>query len=116
MNDTYPQPGINAQDYRETMQAVARAYLVRHWIEHLDDGQLLERACRHLVIANGVPVFLAQRLVYLAMSTLTPANAVVGVDWGTQGDSTAMVILQQDPDGMLTLLPRTQIPPPTTTP
>jgi hypothetical protein len=116
MNAANPLPSINAQDYRETMQAVARDYLVRHWMEHLDDGQLFERACLHLVAANSVPVFLAQRLVYLAMSTLTPANAVVGVDWGGHEDSTAMVIVQQGPDGVLTFMPRTQLLPPTSTP
>jgi hypothetical protein len=41
MNATYLLPSINAQDYQETMQKVARDYLVRHWMEHLDDGQLI---------------------------------------------------------------------------
>lgn len=116
MNATYLLPSINAQDYQETMQKVARDYLVRHWMEHLDDGQLIERACLHLVAANNVPVFLAQRLVYLAMSTLTPANTAVGFDWGGHGDTTVMAIVQQGPDGVLTFLPRTQLPPPTPNP
>lgn len=116
MNAAPQLPSINAQDYLETMQKVARDYLVRHWMEHLDDGQLVERACLHLVAANSVPVFLAQRLVYLAMSTLTPANTAVGVDWGGHGDITAMAIVKQRPDGVLTFLPRTQLPPPTATP
>ena len=38
MNAAPQLTSINAQDYRETMQAVARDYLVRHWMEHLDDG------------------------------------------------------------------------------
>lgn len=72
MNTCTPQPGISAQDYQDTMQSVAAAYLIRHRLEHLDDGQLFERACHHLVLANGVPVFMAQRLVHLAMSALPP--------------------------------------------
>lgn len=85
----------NAQtlaDYRSTMQEVAEAYLQRHWDEHLDDGQLFERTCQYLV-ANEVPLFMAQRLVYLAMSTLTPPRVTVGVDWANHGDQTAVVLV-----------------------
>ncbi|WP_397377096.1 hypothetical protein [Pseudomonas sp.] len=109
MNATPLQNGINAQDYRETMQAVAEAYLQRHWAEHLNDGQLFERACNYLVNANEVPVFMAQRLVYLAMSKITPANVTVGVDWGNHGDQTAVVLIDTR-DGIHHMVPRRVLP------
>lgn len=105
MNPTTLQTGINAKDYSETMQAVAEVYLRRHWAEHLDEGQLFERACQYLVTANEVPVFMAQRLVYLAMSKITPPTVTVGVDWGQQGDKTAVVLIDSR-DGIHRFIPR----------
>lgn len=109
MNPTTLQPSINAQDYRETMQAVAEAYLQRHWDEHLDEGQLFERACQYLVTANEVPIFMAQRLVYLAMSKITPPSVTVGVDWGNHGDKTVAVLIDSR-DGIHHLVPRRLLP------
>jgi hypothetical protein len=105
MNPTTLQTSINAQDYRDTMQAVAEGYLQRHWGEHLDDAQLFERTCQYLVIANEVPVFMAQRLVYLAMSKITPPSVTVGVDWANHGDKTAVVLIDSR-DGIHHLVPR----------
>lgn len=105
MNPTTLQTSINAQDYRETMQAVAEGYLQRHWGEHLDEGQLFERTCQYLVTANEVPIFMAQRLVYLAMSKITPPSITVGVDWGQHGDKTAVVLIDSR-DGIHRLVPR----------
>lgn len=92
MNPTTLQTSINAKDYSETMQAVAEGYLQRHWGEHLDDGQLFERTCQYLVTANEVPVFMAQRLVYLAMSKITPPSitVTVGVDLASDEDKTVV--------------------------
>lgn len=106
MNPTTLQTSINAQDYRDTMQAVAEGYLQRHWGEHLDEGQLFERTCQYLVTANEVPVFMAQRLVYLAMSKITPPSITVGVDWGQPGGDKTAVVLIDSRDGIHHLVPR----------
>lgn len=109
MNPTTLQTSINAQDYRDTMQAVAEGYLQRHWGEHLDEGQLFERTCQYLVTANEVPVFMAQRLVYLAMSKITPPSVTVGVDLASDEDKTA-VALWLARDGSHQLVPRRCLP------
>lgn len=109
MNAAPLHTGINAQDYRDTMQAVAEAYLLRHQAEHLDEGQLFERACNYLVNANEVPVFMAQRLVYLAMSKISPARikVIVGMDWATGPDQTVLIDTR---DGIHRLVPRRVLP------
>lgn len=109
MNATPLQTSINAQDYRDTMQAVAEAYLQRHQAEHLDEGQLFERACQYLVTANEVPVFMAQRLVYLAMSKITPPRIKVGIgmEWATGPDQTVLIDTR---DGIHRLVPRRILP------
>jgi len=109
MNPTALQTNINAKDYSETMQAVAEAYLRRHWAEHLDEGQLFDRACKYLVTANEVPVFMAQRLVYLAMSNITPPSVTVGVDWANHGDKTVAVLIDSR-DGIHRFIPRRVLP------
>jgi hypothetical protein len=111
MNPTTLQTNINAKDYSETMQGVAEAYLRRHWAEHLDEGQLFDRACKYLVTANEVPVFMAQRLVYLAMSKITPPSVTVGVDWGDKrfGEITRAVLIDSR-DGIRHLVPRRILP------
>lgn len=109
MNPTAQQTNINAKDYSETMQAVAEAYLRRHWAEHLDEGQLFDRACKYLVTANEVPVFMAQRLVYLAMSNITPPSVTVGVDWANHGDKSVAVLIDSR-DGIHHLVPRRILP------
>src|SRR3989344_5585382 len=58
-------------EYRSSMQAAALAFLQLHRAEHLgDDEQLADRAVSYLVRALEVPLFLAPRLVELAMSEL----------------------------------------------
>lgn len=79
-------------DYRDTMQAMADGYLQRHWDEHLDEGQLFDRTCRYLV-AHDVPVFMAQRLVYLAMSKIMPPTVRISWDWACDHDRTAVVMV-----------------------
>jgi hypothetical protein len=103
-----PLPATDAlDDYRSTMQAVASGFLQRHWHEHLDDGQLFDRACHYLVVSNEVPVFLAQRLVFLAMSQRPPT--VVGVDMASGRDDTLVVLI--DPhDGSHHVVPRRILP------
>lgn len=79
----------NAQEYRRSMQQAALAFLQRHQGEHLaDDGHLFDRAVSYLVNALEVPTFMADRLVYLAMSELSgkPSPAPIGIDYGT-GDA-----------------------------
>ncbi|MFC0708851.1 hypothetical protein ACFSVK_19270 [Azorhizophilus paspali] len=58
-------------DYREQMQAFALEFLRRHQGEYLgDDQRLFERTCDYLVNRLEVPVFMASRLAYLAMTQL----------------------------------------------
>lgn len=105
------QPQLTTQalaDYKSTMQAVAEGYLKRHWDEHLDEGQLFERTCQYLV-ANEVPLFMAQRLVYLAMSTLTPPRVTVGWDIANGSDQT-VVVLVDSRDGIQHVINRRLLP------
>lgn len=58
-------------DYRSQMQRLALAYVITHQAEHLDDPErLAERTACHLVHQHGVPLFMAPRLVALAISEL----------------------------------------------
>ena len=72
MNAPLPLP----HDYRSQMQSLAMAYALTHRNEHLSDpDQLAERTTCHLVHQYDVPLFLAPRLVALAISELpTPAS------------------------------------------
>ena len=64
-------PSHCSHDYRTCMQGAARAYLLRHWAEHLADSeQLFENGVRHLIVALEVPASLATKLVHLAWSEL----------------------------------------------
>lgn len=69
-------------DYRSQMQAQALSYLQAHQAEHLgDDAQLIERTTCHLVHQLDVPLFLAPRLVALAISELQPYQRTwLGID------------------------------------
>lgn len=92
--NTLTAPAGNAQEYRSSMQQAALAFLQRHQGEHLaDDGHLFDRAVSYLVNALDVPTFMADRLVYLAMSELEfVKRPVIGIDYGT-GDSTAVRVM-----------------------
>ncbi|AVX11476.1 hypothetical protein NDR77_13575 [Pseudomonas aeruginosa] len=80
----------SAKDYRSSMQAAAKAYLLRHQDEHLaDDERLYDRACRYLVQGLDVPAFMAPRLVHLAMTEL---SSRVGIDRGL-GDETRLCLV-----------------------
>lgn len=60
-------------DYRSQMQSLALAFVITHQAEHLGDpDQLAERTACHLVHQHGVPLFMAPRLVALAISELPP--------------------------------------------
>ena len=60
-------------DYRSQMQALALDYLQAHQDEHLCDNEnLAQRAVQHLVLGLDVPVFMAPRLVALALTELPP--------------------------------------------
>lgn len=76
-------------DYRSQMQAQAKAYLQAHRAEHLaDDAQLIERTTCHLVHQFDVPLFLAPRLVELAMTELRPGSGTwFGFDPASGPDS-----------------------------
>ena len=108
MNTPTPCTTQTLADYRSTMQTAAEAYLQRHWDEHLDEGQLFERTCQYLV-TNEVPLFMAQRLVYLAMSTITPPSVTMGVHWANHVDKTAVVLIDSR-DGIHHVVPRRILP------
>lgn len=79
-------------DYRSQMQAQALSYLQAHQAEHLGgDTQLIERTTSHLVHQLDVPLFLAPRLVALAISELLPYQRTwLGIDLASGPDSTAV--------------------------
>jgi hypothetical protein len=81
----------SAKDYRSTMQAAAKAYLLRHQDEYLgDDERLFDRTCRYLVHGLEVPTFMAQRLVHLAMTELASR---VAIDWAQGCDETRVCLV-----------------------
>lgn len=87
---------LSQPEYRDSMQAAALAFLRRHQAEHLaEDGQLFERAARYLVQAMEVPVFMAQRLVHLAMSELSAPQppVFIGIDLASGPDQTSVVLI-----------------------
>lgn len=100
-----------AMEYRDSMQAAARAYLERHQAEHLaDDGQLFERAARYLIQAMEVPVFMAQRLVHLAMSELgEPQQPLIGFDLASGTDYSSVVLIDRR-TGERAMMPRRILP------
>lgn len=108
MNTPMPVTTQALTDYKSTMLAVAEGYLKRHWAEHLDEGQLFERTCQYLV-ANEVPLFMAQRLVYLAMSTLTTPRVTVGWDMANGSDKTVVVLIDSR-DGIHHVINRRLLP------
>jgi hypothetical protein len=85
MNAELPLP----DDYRSQMQAQALSYLQAHQAEHLaDDAQLIERTTCHLVHQLDVPLFMAPRLVELAITELQPYQKVwLGIDLASGPDS-----------------------------
>lgn len=90
-NQQHPQAG---QDYRSAMQAAAYAFLERHQAEHLVADQLFDRACVYLVQSLDVPLFLAQRLVHLAMTRQCDRpRPWVGIDRTAGADATAVVLV-----------------------
>lgn len=81
----------SAKDYRSTMQAAAKAYILRHRDEYLgDDERLFDRTCRYLVHGLEVPTFMAQRLVHLAMTEASPR---VAIDRSQGDDSTRLCLV-----------------------
>ncbi|MFU3873540.1 hypothetical protein ACM7HL_12840 [Pseudomonas aeruginosa] len=70
-----------ADDYRSSMQQAAAAFIERHQAEHLHDDRLYDRTVSYLVHSMGVPVFMADRLVHLAMTERLPKGARwIGID------------------------------------
>jgi hypothetical protein len=85
-----------AMEYQAQMQQSALAFLHRHQAEHLaDDGALFERATGYLVNSLEVPVFLAPRLVHLAMSELgnRAQTTFLGIDLASGADHTCVVLI-----------------------
>ncbi|MDP2747975.1 hypothetical protein [Pseudomonas sp.] len=107
MNTPTPFTTQAQDDYRSTMQAVAEAYVQRHKAEHLDESTLFERTCQHLVNANQVPIFMAERLAYLAMSKTTPACVTVGWDLASGPDKTVLIDIR---DGIVHAVPSRILP------
>lgn len=99
-----------AMEYRDSMQQAARTFLERHQAEHLgDDARLFERAARYLVQCMEVPVFMAQRLVHLAMSDLgEPQQPWIGIDPANGPDCSVVLIDRRT--GERALMPRRILP------
>lgn len=85
----------DAQEYRSSMQRAALHFLQRHQGEHLtDDGKLFERAVNYLTHSMEVPTFMADRLVYLAMSELNcRQRPVIGIDYAASADETRVTLV-----------------------
>ena len=85
----------DAQEYRSSMQLAALHFLQRHQAEHLtDDGKLYERGVSYLVNSLEVPAFMADRLVYLAMSELECLKRpVIGIDYAAGQDETRVTLI-----------------------
>lgn len=74
-------------DYRTDMQRTAAAFIERHQQEHLHDDSLFDRAVNHLVDVWDVPVFMADRLVHLAMTERSPkGRRWIGIDMASGPD------------------------------
>jgi hypothetical protein len=102
----------HAKEYRDSMQLAARGFLQRHQAEHLcDDDRLFERASQYLVKVLDVPVFMAPRLVHLAMSELSAPKAamVLAVDWAAGCDHSSIVLVDSR-TGERAFIPRRMLP------
>ena len=78
-------PQLN--DYRTGMQRNAAAFIERHQQEHLHDDSLFDRTVNHLVDVWDVPVFMADRLVHLAMTERLPKGSRwIGIDMASGPD------------------------------
>jgi hypothetical protein len=102
----------HAKEYRDSMQQAALGFLQRHQGEHLcDDGRLFDRASQYLVKTLDVPVFMAPRLVHLAMSELSTPKpvTVLGIDWAA-GDDHASIVLVDSRTGERAFIPRRILP------
>lgn len=78
-------PQLN--DYRTVMQSNAAAFIERHQQEHLYDDSLFDRTVDHLVGVWDVPVFMADRLVHLAMTERSPKSGRwIGIDMASGRD------------------------------
>jgi hypothetical protein len=74
-------------DYRTVMQSNAAAFIERHQQEHLHDDSLFDRTVNHLVDVWDVPVFMANRLVHLAMTERFPKGSRwFGIDMASGPD------------------------------
>lgn len=82
-------------DYRASMQVAAAGFIERHQAEHLHDDALFDRTVHHLVTALGVPVFMADRIAYLAMTDRPPVW--LGIDMATGPDVTVQHHFQATP-------------------
>lgn len=78
-------PQLN--DYRTVMQSNAAAFIEQHQQEHLHDDSLFDRTVNHLVDVWDVPVFMADRLVHLAMTERLPKGSRwFGIDMASGPD------------------------------
>jgi len=74
-------------DYRTSMQRNAAAFIERHQQEHLHDDSLFDRTVNHLVDVWDVHVFMADRLVHLAMTERFPRESRwFGIDMASGRD------------------------------
>ena len=82
----------NPQEYRDTMQAAALAFLERHQGEHLGADQLLfSRAVNHLHNTLDVPQYLAENLVGMAYGQIRSQGQRLQLDMAASSAHTAMI-------------------------
>lgn len=84
---------IDTQNYRETLDLVARFYLCRHQAEHLADSeQLFVRAVQHLQAGYGADRAMAENTVGRAMSQIQASDERRYLDLSASTASTAVIV------------------------
>lgn len=82
------------QNYRETLDAAALAYLQRHQTEHLGDEKLFERSVAHLVTCLGADRALAENTVARVLDQLQTSVELRYLDLSA---STCSLVVIVDP-------------------
>lgn len=78
---------VQLNDYRTVMQSNAAAFIKRHQQEHLHDDSLFDRTVNHMVDVWDVPVFMADRIVHLAMTErVAKGSRWFGIDMASGRD------------------------------
>lgn len=86
-------PTIETQNYRETLDLVARFYLRRHQAEYLGDSQqLFVRAVQHLQAGYGADQAMAENTIGRAMSQIQASDERRYLDLSASTGNTAVIV------------------------